>query len=233
MNSFDLTRKGSIAETQPEATTSKLKDLCRTRWIQRIDALHVFQTLHRSVVNCMERICSAGPRLWSSDSLTDARSLQLATTDFMCSLVITNSCLRYLQALTSSLQAEARDIVDAVQEISNVKATLHNARSNMESHHAEWYQKVEEMCSEVGVVPDLPRRCGLQTHRPNTPGDSPSTYCCRTISIPLLDHLISEMDSHFSSHQQTALLGFYVVPSIMLKSWREECSQHLSGLAEM
>ena len=122
-----------------------------------------------------------------------------------CSLFITNSCLRYQQALTSNLKAEARDIVDAVHEISHVKATLHNDRSNVESHHAEWYQKVEEMCSDVGVVPDFPRRCGRQTHHSKTPGDSLSTHYCHTISIPLLDHLISEMDSRFTSHQQRAL----------------------------
>ena len=106
----------SIAETQPESTVSKLKDLCQTRWIQRIDALHIFQTLHISIVSCMEGICADGPNLWSSDSLTDARSLQLAvtTTDYICSLVVTNSCLKYLQALTSNLQAEAKDIVEAV-----------------------------------------------------------------------------------------------------------------------
>ena len=31
----------SIEENQPESTVSKLKDLCHTRWVQRIDALHV------------------------------------------------------------------------------------------------------------------------------------------------------------------------------------------------
>ena len=60
----------SIAETQPKSTVSKLKDLCRTRWIQHIDGLHIFQTLHFSVVSCMEQIYADGPNLWSSDSLT-------------------------------------------------------------------------------------------------------------------------------------------------------------------
>ena len=32
----------AIQVTQPEATIKKLKDLCRTRWIQRIDALDRF-----------------------------------------------------------------------------------------------------------------------------------------------------------------------------------------------
>ena len=52
---------------------------------------------------------------WTSDSATDARTLQLAitTTDFLSTLVITNFCLKYLQALTSNLQAETEDIVVA------------------------------------------------------------------------------------------------------------------------
>ena len=100
----------TIDEVNPESRVRKLKDLCRTRWVQRIDAMQVFCSLHQSVVVCMESIRSDGPQLWSTDSLTDARSLQLAvtTTDFVCALVITNSCVKYLQVLTSNLQAESR-----------------------------------------------------------------------------------------------------------------------------
>ena len=100
----------AIAEIQPESSVTKVKDLCRTRWIQRIDALQIFRSLHMSVVECMERICNDGTSMWSSDSITDARGFQLAlsTTDFISSLVITNSCLKYLQALTTNLQAEAK-----------------------------------------------------------------------------------------------------------------------------
>ena len=225
----------AIAETQPESSITKLKDLCRTRLIQRIDALHIFQSLHISIVGCMERICRDGPSLWSSDSLTDARSLQLAvtTTDFICSLVITNSCLKYLQALTTNLQAEAKDIVEAVKEISSVKAALNNARSNIDEHHNRWFRTVEQMCSKVGVEPSLPRRCGRQIHRSNVPADTPSAYYCRCVSIPLLDHLLSEIESRFSRHQQTALLGLSLIPLIMVYLSLEECTTKIFQLAEM
>ena len=97
--------ESAISDNQPESAVFKLKDLCRTRWVQRIDALNVFQSLHPSIVACMKGICSDGQGLWSADSVTDARSLQLAitTTDFLCALDITNSCLKNLQALTSNL----------------------------------------------------------------------------------------------------------------------------------
>ena len=124
----------------------------------------------------MERICDDGTGLWSSDSLTDARSLQLAmtTTDFLCALVITNSCLKYLQALTTNLQAEAKDIVAAIKEVDGVITTLQDVRDNIGTHHRRWYSSVERMCSDIGTVPSLPRRSGRQIHRSNVPADTPS-----------------------------------------------------------
>ena len=79
----------------------------------------------------------------------------------------------------------------------------------------------------LDVEPCLLRR---QTHRSNVPADTLSEYYCRTVSIPLLDHLLSEMDSRFSS---TALFGLSVVPSIMLSLSREECTTKLTQFAEM
>ena len=89
------------------------------------------------------------------------------------------------------------------------------------------------MCSDIDVEPRLTRRCGRQTHRSNVPADTPSGYYCRTVSIPLLGHLLLEMDSRFSSHQQAALFGLSVVPSIMLSLSREECTIKLTQFTEM
>ena len=43
----------AIAETQPSSKVQKLKDICQKRWVQRIDALQVFQSLHSTIVTCM------------------------------------------------------------------------------------------------------------------------------------------------------------------------------------
>ena len=51
----------AISDTQPASTVRKLKDLCRTRWVQRIDAMEVFCSLHQSIIACIENICSDGP----------------------------------------------------------------------------------------------------------------------------------------------------------------------------
>ena len=171
------------------------------------------QSLHPSIVACMETICSDRQSQWTADSVTYAQSIQLAitTTDSVSALVITNSCLKYLQALTSNLQAEAKE---SVKEISRVKAALQDVR-DITAYHSQWF-KVEQMLASVGEEPSLPQRCGRQCHCSNVPANSSCEYYCRCISIPVLDHLLSEMESCLSSHQQTALLGLSIVPSLYL-----------------
>ena len=88
-------RQMALREIQPESSVHKLKDFCRTWWVQRIDVFEVFCSFYQSMVTCLESICKDGPCLWTSDSVTDARTLQLAT-DFHSALVMTNICLKYL-----------------------------------------------------------------------------------------------------------------------------------------
>ena len=159
-----------------------------------------------------------GPGLWSTASLTDARGLQLAitTTEFVSALVVTDSCLKYTQALTSSLQAEAKDIVAAVREINTVIATVQDVRDNIDTHHSRWFLAISDMLSQVGVEPSVPRRCGRQIHHSNLPADTPSEYYRCTVSIPVVDHLLSELRSRFGDHQKRAMLGLSIVPSLFV-----------------
>ena len=83
--------------------------------------------------------------------------------------MITYSCLKYIQELTSSLQAEAKDIVAAVREIDTVTATLQDVCDNIDTHHSRWFLAISEMLSQVGVELSVTRRCGRQIHRSNLP----------------------------------------------------------------
>ena len=114
----------------------------------------------------------------------------------------------YLRALTSSLQAEAKDVVEAVSDIDVVVSALQDVRNNID----KWYHEVEEVCSTLSVAPPLPRRCGRQEHRNNMPADNPLTYYRRCISMPMVN-LLSELHTRFSSHHRTAMLGLSLVAS--------------------
>ena len=143
--------------------------------------------------------------------MTDACTLLVAitTTEFISALVITNECLHYFLGLTRSLQQEAKDIVQAVSEVTTLTSTFKEVRENVDPYHDDWFKTVSDMCTEVGTTPSMSRICGRQRHRASTPASSPSEYFRRTITVPMLDHLLAELNRWFSSHQKTALqLGF-------------------------
>lgn len=168
----------------------KLKDLCCTHWIQRIDALDRFHVLHPSIVQCMESISSEESSLWTPDSIVDSKTLLLAITmaEFLSAVVVTNACLHYLLSLTCNLQSEAKDIMKAVTEVKHVITALKRARENVSVHHREWFATVEQISDSVGIEPTLPRLCARQRNRSNVPAENACEYYRQVISIPLLDH---------------------------------------------
>ena len=59
----------SIRSVQPDVTIHKFKDMCRTRWVQRIDAFESFFTLHLSIVKCMEDISTQSSAVYGPQIL--------------------------------------------------------------------------------------------------------------------------------------------------------------------
>ena len=93
---------------------------------------------------------------------------------------------------------------------------------------AEWHCIIEKLCTNVGTVLSIPRLCNWQVHRSNAPARMASEYNCCTITIPLLDHLLSEMKTRFGHHQQTCSYRcFPIVPAILLASQTLPEEQHL------
>ncbi|KAG7165047.1 putative 52 kDa repressor of the inhibitor of the protein kinase-like 19 [Homarus americanus] len=62
----------------------------------------------------------------------------------------------------------------------------------MDDHYTEWFRQV------VGVAPSMPRLCKCQRHRDNTLADGLAEYYRRMVAIPLLDHLLAELEMRFT-----------------------------------
>ena len=89
------------------------------------------------------------------------------------------------------------------------------------------------MCTTVGTEPSLPRICARQTHRSNVSFQTPTEYYRRTITISLLYHMLSEMNRQFSTHQQTAVTGLYLVPSVLVSKTLVVVKSTLAKLGDM
>uniref|UniRef100_A0A1X7UZK5 Uncharacterized protein n=1 Tax=Amphimedon queenslandica TaxID=400682 RepID=A0A1X7UZK5_AMPQE len=117
---------------------------------------------------------------------------------------IATESLSYILPFTQSLQSEAKDIVQAVTEIVYLKTVLSNLRENVFAYHNQWFIALEK------------------THGSNIQAETQSEYFQRVITIPIIDYIIAEINSHFSQHQKTALHGLSLIPLVLVEKTMED-----------
>ena len=177
----------------------KLKSLCKTRWVERHEAFEVFVDLLLPLVCCLEDIKDS--REFNRESRSEAQSFFLAVCHFpfLVTLLVAKELLGYTKALSVKLQGRYVDVVRAYNEVSFVKSALQSTRESVDSFHSLFYSKALEIAELVNVQESMPRTTGRQHNRSNVPASCPSEYYQRVVTIPVLDHLISEIDSRFNS----------------------------------
>ncbi len=92
------------------------------------------------------------------------------------------------------LQGRYSDIARAYREVENVKSTVCDLRSNVNRFHRVYAEAVQ-LAEVVHVHESIPRLASRQQHRSNITASNYSEYYCRNLTIPLLDHLITELNT--------------------------------------
>ena len=65
------------------------------------------------------------------------------------------------------------------------------------------------------------------------PVQGPSTYYRRCISVPLVDHMLVELEARFSPHHRVAILGLCLVPSALVTLPDPDVRSHLAKLVDL
>lgn len=117
-----------IDDLFPEEKWKKVKEICRTRGVERHEAFEVFSDLFLPIVCCLEKISLSSSNDWNSDTRSDSHSFLLALSQFpfIMTLIATQNVLAYTKGLSVKLQGQYVDIAHAYREISNLKTTLQN-----------------------------------------------------------------------------------------------------------
>lgn len=90
----------------------------------------------------------------------------------------------------------------------NQEKSYYNCLRSGDYDHS-WYQMAKEMAQDAGVEPSKPRSVTRMMSRPNAPASTVQDYYLRNTYLPLLDHIISELDSQFSGEFTTLHLLNY------------------------
>ena len=115
---------------------------------------------------------------WNSESSHKASSLLSAVRQFcfIHTFTVVRHGLGFIKGITPSLQSRAHDIVCAYNEILHVVQRIEEVRQCIDDEHAVWFAKVETLSNTFGCdAPAMPRICGRQQNRSNTPATTASS----------------------------------------------------------
>ena len=162
---------------------------------------------------------------WDSDTLTKASSFlhQLESFKFLVSCSVAMRMLSSLCSLTISLQKKAYDILATYEHVSAVQLELELLKSNCEKEFHSWFSEIKSFADDFNVPVSTPRISSRQVHRVNVTADSPETYYRRSVMIPFLDHIMTQLQARFGPIHQTKikLLGHWLLHLLfpLLKAW--------------
>jgi len=185
------------------------------------DAFEMFCDLF---LYCFEIIAGSSGGEWNRDTSSDAQSFLLATQfSFNVTLVSTHNVLAYTKGLSVKLQGPYVDIVRAHHEITNVKETLKKAWSNVNALYSRIHSQAMIIAQSVGVEECVPRLASRQQHRQNIQAETCNDYYHLNLTIPLLDHLIREIQLRFKEGRSQNIAEFIqLLPSTISNSQSRE-----------
>ena len=224
---------------EPDFKVKKLKGLCKTRWVERHECLESFCRMLRGfsmVLACWHEIIEPGTHLpddtrstWSWDAETKAKAQGLLSffEKFSSSVlaIVLRNALNYVRPLASKLQKSDVDIYQAHQMISEVIRSLEDLQTNIGRYFSEWWKDILELSASD---PSLPRIVARQTYRDNVPSSCnphfcdcaqlscPKSYYMRTVVLPFVNHLLSEMKTRFENRICVAM--FQLIPEMLAQN---------------
>lgn len=132
----------AIESIESSTRAKKLKDVCRTRWVQRIDSYIVFEELLPAVHIALKAMVNSNayPEFgtnwaWDGETTTKARGFlyQLESSTFLVCFQILLKILYYLREITVKLQMQAIDVLCAYDQIITVVTALQKIRHESET----------------------------------------------------------------------------------------------------
>ena len=222
----------NIEEYSPDSSKRKLKDICRTRWVERIEGLDVFYELFVPLFHTFQEMSTNANGKCNDKTRVGGGYYFNAISNFkfIVCLVVTKNILDLCLPTTRALQASAMDILCALELITSLKNLTMKMRSDADDVHKSWYNQALSLAEKIDVDESKPRSCGIQRNRDNTPYNTISDYYRGSITIPVLDNFCIDICKRFSNDALTVYQGLSILPERITSqktmksssSWKEQ-----------
>ncbi|XP_047130019.2 52 kDa repressor of the inhibitor of the protein kinase-like [Hydra vulgaris] len=204
---------------------AKLIDTCRTRWVQKLRGLDVFFDNYSAVFSAFEEMEDNNLKEYNKETSSKASSFMKLLTNFsfIVSLVLTKQLMDYFYGISVTLQTKSFDISQQLDEIQNLTNRLREMQRNADAYHNKWYKIALALAKTFDIDEKKPRTCGVQKHRDNQICDTVSDYFKVSITLPLLNHLLNELENRFDIESLIVYNGLCAIPASLTKQYFRSC----------
>ena len=193
-------------------TRAPLLNVCITRWVENIDGWERFSLSHPFLIEMCKVIVYGNSEFetyndrWSPEDKRNALAhlKALESFEFIYVLITLQRSLLYLKEATVKLQGQNQDIVYGVTTIQRCCTELKTLRADIDLYSHRIFEHSCRVAECSGITVTMSRVSQRQQHRPNPQSNSVEDYFKYTVTIPFLDHLISDLSSRFDVHTKRA-----------------------------
>ncbi|XP_047462600.1 uncharacterized protein si:dkey-250d21.1 isoform X2 [Mugil cephalus] len=187
-----------------EGKGNELRDKLIKNWEKSHDMHEVVIEILEAVMLCLNELKGEGSTSNQHQALQFFDSIR--NFEFLLSTVVQKNVLSVTKKLSQSLQGKPLDMLLAVNHLPDVKASLSNLKSDIDSHHKAWFEEAVALASKLHVK---------MLH--SVLLEPLSEFYKESVSMKVVEHSIAEIDDLFTEKVLDTLRCLEVVPYAMSK----------------
>ena len=117
---------------------------------------------------------------------------------------MTMKCLSMLKSLSIKLPKWDINVFKPYNHIKDFKSELHYIRGDIEKYFTDWYTMSSTAVRKADIEPSMFHVVGQQQYWSNVEAGTRKDFCKGALTIYLMDHLISEIDTYFDTNPECA-----------------------------
>ena len=112
-------------------------------------------------------------------------------------------------------------MADASHLLDSLKNVIFSKGNTVDEFYNNCYRIILEIANKVSISETKPRTATFQKNPNNVPSESLSDYFKKVVTIPLLDHLLTQLNVRFDSASVIVYGGLVIVPVKMLSLYHK------------
>ncbi|XP_023273455.1 52 kDa repressor of the inhibitor of the protein kinase-like [Seriola lalandi dorsalis] len=199
-----------------EDKANELKDICHTNWTRRHDAFDVAVEILEALLLCVDSVHDNEDMRWSDQVTHDALEISKALADFefVMALVVLKNVMTLTRAFGKNVQGEAPDAHFAATSLKAVLHSLKEVSDNIDVYHEFWNDEAVNLATAMEIPVKIPRSF-LRKHHSESGTIQPDSYYKNNLSVPVVNHIINEMNELFSEDHLKSLRCLSLVPAVI------------------